>query len=154
MRLPELGPGLRERAEALGTDDRPGSALRPRLRELLALIAAQRWGARSCWDAHTGPGISAGLDYSMLKILDRGQRPRFCEGDEEIIYRLATELLDRHFLTDDTFAAALDRFGDHGVVDAVGALGGFSMAAMVVTAFQIGPAGGVPFSSGPDRRRW
>lgn len=108
MRLPERGPGLRERAEAFGTDDRPGPAL----------------------------------------------RPRFCEADEEIIYRLATELLDRHCLTDDTFAAALDRFGDQGVVDAVRALAGFSMAAMVVAAFQIGPAGGAPFSSGPDRRRW
>jgi 4-carboxymuconolactone decarboxylase len=154
MRLPELGAGLCERAEALGPGDRPGSALRPRLRELIALIAARHWGARHCWDAHTGPGISAGLDFSMLKVLDRGQRPRFCEADEEIIYRLATELLDRHLLTDDTFAAALDRFGAQGVADAVGALGSFSMAAMVVTAFQIGPASGAPLSSGPGRRRW
>jgi 4-carboxymuconolactone decarboxylase len=112
------------------------------LRELLLLITARRWGAEHCWKAHVGTAVSAGLDYAPLKILGRGQRPRFCEPDEEIMYRFATELLDQHSITDDTFAAALDLFGEQGVVDAIGAIGNFSMEAMLVNAFQVKPQPG------------
>jgi 4-carboxymuconolactone decarboxylase len=135
-------PELSERVQALGTYCLSGSSLRPRLRELLLLIAARRWGAEYCWNAHVVTGVHAGLEYAALKVLARGQRPRFCEADEEIIYRFATELLDRHFVTDDTFAAALDLFGLRGVVDAIGAIGSFSMEAMLVNAFQIAPQPG------------
>jgi 4-carboxymuconolactone decarboxylase len=135
-------PDLCERVEALGTYCRSGSSLRPRLRELLLLIAARSWGAEHCWNAHVVTAISAGLDYGVLKVLARGQRPRFAESDEEIMYRFATELLNQHVVTDDTFAAALELFGQQGLVDAIGAIGNFSMEAMLVKVFELEPQPG------------
>jgi 4-carboxymuconolactone decarboxylase len=53
------------------------------------------------------------------------------------VYRFANEVLLSHFVSDETFAAALARFGDSGLVDLIGALGNFALLAMLLNAFQV-----------------
>ena len=38
---------------------------------------------------------------------------------------------------DETFAVGLERFGERGLVDLIGALGNFSMLAMLLNTFQV-----------------
>ncbi len=50
---------------------------------------------------------------------------------------LGTEILRDHFVSDETFAAALGEFGEPGLVDLIGSLGNYSMLAMLLNTFQV-----------------
>jgi len=63
--------------------------------------------------------------------------PKFAEPADEAFYRFCRELLDDHFVTEETFELAHAYFGAEGLVDAVGSLGNFSMLGMCLNAFQV-----------------
>ncbi|WP_330302367.1 MULTISPECIES: carboxymuconolactone decarboxylase family protein [unclassified Streptomyces] len=130
-------PELCELVEELGTYCTRGSALPLRLRELTLLIAARHCDAQHSWNAHVDKGIDAGLDPAALHRLAHRQDPQFGEADERALHRFATEVLEHHFVGDETYAEALEHFGERGLVDLLAALGCFSMFAMVLNAFQV-----------------
>lgn len=140
-------PELCERVEALGAFCRFESALAPRLRELSLLIAARHFDAQYSWNAHVDKAVDAGLAREALDRLARGEDPGFDDPEAEILHRFAVEVLGDHFVADETFAAALDAFGDQGVVDLIGCLGIFSMLAMLLNTFQVDlqPGRSAPF---------
>ncbi len=63
--------------------------------------------------------------------------------DEEVIYNFATELLDTKQVSEATFAAAKEKFGERGVVDLVGVLGYYSFVSMVLNVDRYPVAPGV-----------
>jgi 4-carboxymuconolactone decarboxylase len=130
-------PELCERVEALGAYCRFESALAPRLRELSLLIAARHFDAQYSWNAHVDKAVDAGVDRAALERLARRVDPEFTSEDERLLYRFATEVLEEHFVSDETFAAALAAFGDQGLVDLIGSLGNYSMLAMLLNTFQV-----------------
>ncbi|MGH3069812.1 MAG: hypothetical protein ACRDMI_14645, partial [Streptosporangiaceae bacterium] len=69
--------------------------------------------------------------------LAESKEPGFTRRDEDVVYQLSTEILGEHFVSDETFAAALEEFGEKGVVDLIGSLGNFSMLAMLLNTFQL-----------------
>jgi 4-carboxymuconolactone decarboxylase len=72
----------------------------------------------------------------LAALAERGE-PDFGQPDEQIVYRLATEILGAHFVSDDTFTQAVAVLGEQGVVDLIGCLGNFSMLAMLLNTFQV-----------------
>jgi 4-carboxymuconolactone decarboxylase len=130
-------PELCERVEALGAYCRFESALDLRLRELSLLIAARHFDAQYSWNAHVDKAVDAGVDRAAIERLARREDPEFAAPDEQLLYRFATEVLERHFVSDATFAAGLAAFGDRGLVDLIASLGNFSMLAMLLNTFQV-----------------
>jgi 4-carboxymuconolactone decarboxylase len=130
-------PGLCERVEALGAYCRFESSLPERIRELSLLIAARNLDAQYSWNAHIGKAVDFGVSKDALHALAENKTPEFTNADEQIAYQFSVEILRRHFVTDETFAAALDEFGEAGLVDLIGCLGNFSMLAMLLNAFQV-----------------
>jgi len=47
------------------------------------------------------------------------------------------EVLENHFVRQETFDAAHNAFGAQGIVDIIGALGNFSMLAMLLNTFEV-----------------
>jgi 4-carboxymuconolactone decarboxylase len=130
-------PELAEKVEALGAYCRFESALDPRLRELSLLIAARHFDAQYSWNAHIGKAVGAGVSRESLQALAENKEPGFTRRDEDIVYQFSTQILGEHFVSDETFAAALAEFGEEGVVDLIGSLGNFSMLAMLLNTFQV-----------------
>jgi 4-carboxymuconolactone decarboxylase len=132
-------PELAERVEALGAYCRFESSLPLRLRELALLIAARHFDAQYSWNAHVDKAADAGVSREALRQLAEGldPAPGYTARDEQVFHRFATEVLTDHFVTDGTFAEALELFGEQGLVDAIGALGNFSMLAMLLNTFQV-----------------
>jgi 4-carboxymuconolactone decarboxylase len=58
------------------------------------------------------------------------QTPTGMEPDEEAAYNFANELLETKHVSDATFKAAVDRFGEKGVVDIIGVMGYYQMVSM------------------------
>jgi 4-carboxymuconolactone decarboxylase len=130
-------PELCERVESLGAYCRFESNLPDRIRELSLLIAARNLDAQYSWNAHIGKAIDFGVSKDALQALAENKTPEFSNADEQIAYQFSTEILKDHFVTDETFAAALDEFGEAGLVDLIGCLGNFSMLAMLLNTFQV-----------------
>jgi 4-carboxymuconolactone decarboxylase len=130
-------PELCEKVEALGAYCRFESSLDPRVRELTLLLAARHFDAQYSWNAHVGKAAELGVSREALTALAENKAPRFTNRDEQVAYRFSIEILQDHFVSGETFAAALDEFGEQGLVDLIGSLGNFSMLAMLLNAFQV-----------------
>jgi 4-carboxymuconolactone decarboxylase len=130
-------PGLCERVESLGAYCRFESNLPEKLRELSLLIAARHFDAQYSWNAHVDKAVASGIAPEAIAALARKERPEFGAEDEQVFFDFCWELLSEHFVSDDTFTAALEHFGDAGLVDTIGCLGNFTMLSMLLNTFQV-----------------
>jgi hypothetical protein len=66
-----------------------------------------------------------GVPAECLDRLARTEDPRFKAEDERIFFQFAHEMLQEHFVSPATFTGALKLFGEDGVLDLIGSIGGF-----------------------------
>lgn len=131
-------PELCDRVEALGAFARFDSSLPLRLRELSLLLASRDRDAQYSWNAHVDKAVEAGIPREAVEAIAQGRPPMFELPEDQVFYDFCQELLTEHFVTEETFARALEHFGPEGLVDAVGSLGNFMMLGMCLNAFQVG----------------
>ncbi len=139
LRSPEMG----DLAQQFGASMRYSSSLSPKLNEFAIIITARHWTAQHAWAVHKQTAIQAGLSPAICDALAAGRRPASMQPDEEAIYNFATELLDTKQVSDATFAATKEKFGERGVVDLVGVLGYYSFVSMVLNVDRYPVAPGV-----------
>jgi 4-carboxymuconolactone decarboxylase len=138
-------PEVMNRARAMGDYLRFKSVLPPRLSEFAILITARQWTQNYEWDAHSRIAQQAGLSADILAALADGRRPDRMADDEEILYAFCTELQRNQSVSDATYARAVAKFGEQGVIDMVGISGYYTLLAMVLnTARTPVPAGRAP----------
>jgi 4-carboxymuconolactone decarboxylase len=138
-------PELMSRLQKVGEYLRYQSALEPRLSEFVMLIVARQWTQQFEWRVHAPLAIKAGIEPSVLTALSHGRRPDGMKEDETIAYEFCDELFRTHGVSDASFAAAVSRFGERGVIDLVGLVGYFATVSMVMNvAHTPAPAGEEP----------
>ena len=139
-------PELCERAEALSAYVRFETKLPLKLRELSILLTARFWDAQYSWSAHVDQAVAAGISRTAVDAIAEKRDPTFEQIDEQIFYQFSMELLRNHFVSDKTFKAAQQQFGDQGVLDIVACIGNFSMLAMLLNAFLVDLKAPPPFA--------
>lgn len=130
-------PEMCERAESLGAFARFDCSLPKHLRELSLLMAARNWDAQYSWNAHVHQAIEAGIPEEAVRAVAEKREAVFDSPADQAFYRFCREVLEDHFVSDETFADALAHFGPKGLVDTIGALGNFTMLGMCLNAFQV-----------------
>jgi 4-carboxymuconolactone decarboxylase len=125
-------PEVMTRARALSDYLRFGSALPPRLSELLILLTARQWTQNYIWSTHYDLATKGGLDPATAQAIADGRRPEKLEEDEAILYDFFTELQRGQSVSDATYARALEKFGEQGIVDATSIMGYYTMVAMIL----------------------
>jgi 4-carboxymuconolactone decarboxylase len=140
-------PDTGDCAQKLGAQVRFRNSLPEKLKELAILVVARFWTAQYEWYAHQRMALEAGLDPAIAAAIAAGKRPQRLADDERAIYDFATELLDGREVSDATFAAVKDRFGDKGVVDLICLMGYYGLVSMTlnVNRFPL-PAGATPLA--------
>jgi 4-carboxymuconolactone decarboxylase len=83
--------------------------------------------------------IKTGVSPEILKAIAEGRRPTGMPEDEEIVYDFCDELHRNQSVSDATYAKALAKFGERGVVDIVGVYGWYSMWAVMNKVWQKPP---------------
>lgn len=116
-------PELMSRTQRVGEYLRYNSAIPTRLSELAILVTARQWTAQIEWLAHEPIALKAGVDASVIADLKQGKRPTAMTADEAMIYEFCRQLHETKTVSDETFAAVRDKFGENGVVDLVGITG-------------------------------
>lgn len=138
-------PELMARTQRVGEYLRYQSSLPLRLNEFAILITARQWNAQVEWLAHQPLALKAGLDATVAADLAQGKHPAAMKEDEAIVYRFCKELHETKGVSDAAFKAAVDKFGENGVIDLIGVTGYYTMLAMVLNvARQPLPDGAAP----------
>lgn len=138
-------PEVMNRARAMGDYLRFKSTLPPRLSEFVILLTAREWTQNYEWDAHARLALQAGVSAETVDAVASGRRPDHLTPDETILYDLNSELQRHKSVSDETYARAVKRFGEQGVIDAVGITGYYTLLAMVLnTARTPVPPGRTP----------
>lgn len=125
-------PQLLDRVASLGEYLRFGSVLEPRVRELATCIAARHAGNQFEWHMHAPLAQQAGVQPATLDALRQGARPAALADDEAVALDFSLELLHQHGCSEPTYARAVGRFGEQGVVELTALLGYFVMVSWVM----------------------
>jgi 4-carboxymuconolactone decarboxylase len=139
LRSPEMG----DLAQKLGEYARFRPAVPAKLRELAIIVTARHWTAQYEWNAHRRAAAQAGLSADVIDAIANRKRPAKMQPDEEAVYNFATELLETKQVRDETFKAAVDKFGEKGVVDIIGVVGYYQMVSMLLNVDRYPLAAGV-----------
>jgi 4-carboxymuconolactone decarboxylase len=125
-------PEMINRARSLSDYLRFNSSLPPRLSEFIILITAREWSQQYEWNAHHSLAMKGGLNPEIAKAVAEGRRPEKMADDEAALYDFCIELHRNRSVSDVTYARALAKFGEQGVIDAIGLSGWYTLVAMVL----------------------
>ena len=125
-------PQLMIDAARMGTYLRFGNTLPRALSEFAIILQARRWTQEYEWYVHAADAKTAGLPEEIIQAVAEGRRPEKMSDEQDIIYEFGRELNDQHAVTDRTYARALNRFGEQGVMDLVGVNGFYSLISMAL----------------------
>ncbi len=145
-------PALMERIGKTGEALRFGGGLPERVRELAICVVARETSNQFEWQTHASKALDAGVARDAIDALAAGARPRGLTADEEAATDLVTELMQRHGVSDRTYAEAIRQFGEPGTVELTALVGYFVMVCWIMNVARTpGPAGSptVPLAAFP-----
>jgi 4-carboxymuconolactone decarboxylase len=138
-------PELINRQRGVSDYVRFNSVLSPKLSEFIILITARHWAQQYVWNAHHPAALKGGLNPEIAKAVSEGRRPQQMAEDEEAAYDFSIELQRNHGVSDATYARALAKFGERGIIDIIGLTGHYTTISMVLNTARTGlPAGATP----------
>ena len=129
-------------ANQMGNALRLEGKLDPKVFELVILVVARQWSAQYEWFVHANAAARAGLDENVVEAIRTHRVPAFADPQQQLAYELVRELLDTYSLSDATYARALDIFGVDLVSEIVTVTGFYTLAAMMLKAFDAPVPGG------------
>jgi 4-carboxymuconolactone decarboxylase len=127
-------PALAERITGMSDYLRWNTQFPARLTEFAILLSARNWNSHWAWRSHYKAAIKAGLDPRVGTELAAGKKPAGMQEDEAALYDLATEIFRDKKVSDATYAAALAKFGERGIVELIGLMGYYDLVAMLLIA--------------------
>jgi 4-carboxymuconolactone decarboxylase len=125
-------PELADRLQRVGEYLRFRSSIPPRLNEFAILVTARQWNSQYEWHAHHRLALQAGLNPAVAADLAEGKRPAGMQEDETIVYNFCRELHQERKVSDATYKAALDQFGERGVMDLIAVSGYYVLVSMTL----------------------
>ena len=128
LRSPEYMSRLQKTGEYLRFENSIGQ----KLTEFVILLTARQWTQQYEYDAHMPLALKAGLKPDVIAAIGEGRRPAGMDPDEEVAWNFCTELRQNQGVSDATYAQALAKFGEQGIVDLTGLVGYYTMLAMIM----------------------
>jgi 4-carboxymuconolactone decarboxylase len=130
-------PILADRLQKVGEYIRFQSSLPKPLNEFTILIGGRYWNSQFEWAYHYPLAIKAGVKASVLDDLSHGKIPAGMSEDEALVYTFTTELRRDKTVSDATYAKALARFGERGIVDLTAISGYYDTVCMTLNVAQV-----------------
>jgi len=132
LRSPELG----NLAQQFGAHTRFNSSLPLALNELAILLVARCWTSQFVWWAHKRIASEAGLDPALIEAIALGHPPQGLSGEVAAVYGFCHELLQTRQVSDASYAALVQRFGEAGAVDLMGTMSYYTLVSMSLNVDQ------------------
>ena len=113
------------------------------LKETLIIATAREMRQQYEFSAHARLARQAGVADSTIKAIADGTAPAGLDGDEALLVNYVHELLRQHKVSDATFKAMTDRFGEEDTIHFTVLCGHYLLVAQVLTAFEVELAEGM-----------
>ena len=113
------------------------SVLGPKLTELAILTAARKWTNNWEWNAHSTAAATAGLGADIISAVRDARRPDRMSDEEALVYDVSLELQANQGVSDATYAKAVAKWGEPGVVELASIQGYYAYLAMVMNVAHI-----------------
>ena len=140
-------PVLLDRIARTGEYLRFDGVLDARVRELVTCTVARHVSNQFEWVMHARLALQAGVRKETIEALRTGARPKQLEAAEEAALDFTRELLHTHGVSDAAYGAALEAFGEQGVVELASLIGYFTMVSWLMnvarTPAQASPEPGI-----------
>jgi 4-carboxymuconolactone decarboxylase len=127
VHLPEILGPIRQLHEQSHVNPR----ISQKLVHFIIMIVARYW-TNDIWTAHEEDSIREGLGRDTVKALEEGRHPEHMTEDEEVVYAFCTELLENKRVSDATYARAVAKLGEEGVVQTTVTAGLYTYLSMAV----------------------
>ena len=113
------------------------------LKEVVILTAAREIKSQYEFTAHASLARKAGVSEDTIRAIAQGTAPQGLSDDEAMLVRYTVELLRDRKISDGTFNAVKNKYGNRGVVDVTALIGHYLLVAQILTAFDVELAPGV-----------
>lgn len=130
-------PTVADRVQSLGAYLRFDSSIPRALNELAILVTAREWSAQYEWYAHHRLAMEAGLPPAIAEAIAEGREPGGMDADQRLVWSFATELHRTRGVSDATYDAVKQRFGEQGVVDLLAVSGYYVLVSMVLNVSRV-----------------
>jgi 4-carboxymuconolactone decarboxylase len=137
LRSPEFG----DLAAQWGGAMRFQTGLPRDVSETIIIMTGRYWGAQYEWTAHKAAALQNGVNPAIVDAIAHGKRPAEMPRKIEVAYNFIDELLTTHQVSDASFQAVKEMYGEKGVVDVMGLSGWYCLVSMVldVDRYPLGP---------------
>lgn len=133
VRAPEVG----EAVQALGKIARFGTSIKNDIREIAICVIGAHFRAKFEFAVHRELAHKTGISPLVTEALRDGRVPEFDNGEQQLCYRLAAGLLTKHRIDEQTYRAAINAWGETGVIELVNIIGYYTIVALTLNAFEI-----------------
>lgn len=124
--------------------DEKRSRLPLRLKELAIITVGRVYGSDYEWFIHAKRAADYGIDPGAIEEMRQNRVPQFADPDETLVYEVARELAETRQLSDSSYARALERFGEAGMVELAALIGFYHTVSVVLNTFQVEAPEGDP----------
>ena len=139
LRIPEFA----DLAQKMGNYLRFRSSVSKKLIEFAVTITARHLSAQYAFLSHSKQAQELGVSPDVISAIIERKRPDFQDAEEEAVYDFCQELNVDHVVSDSSYQAALEKFGEKGVVDLIAACGYYTLVSMTLIATNVDVAEGV-----------
>ncbi len=130
-------PEVAKRAVSLGNFIWERTTLERRLVELGIIVTARCYRSNVEWVAHARMARDAGVSDDVINAVFEQRRPENAPADELLTYDVCLSLHETHELPLPLYQAAVDSFGEQGLMELIMAIGFYSFVSMTLNAFDI-----------------
>lgn len=131
-------PVLADRWQKFGQVLRFETSIPFALKEIAILVTARHWSSVLEFGIHSREARRAGVNEATIEDLRCGRPPDLSNDAEATeIYEYVRQLLSNGDVSEETYAAVLDRWGEVGIVELTALAGYYSMVAMTLNAHRI-----------------
>lgn len=135
-------PQLMEHIGKTGETLRFNGTLPDSIREFVICIVARETSNQFEWQTHVPLAVKAGIPQEALDSLATGRRPRGLPAKETCALNFVCELMQRHGVSDASYAEAVSCFGEQGTVELTALVGYFVMVCWIMNVARTpGPGG-------------
>ncbi|MDA3040577.1 MAG: carboxymuconolactone decarboxylase family protein [Actinomycetota bacterium] len=132
-----LNPGIGRRLFQAGGAIRFKPSIDRRYIELAILVTGELWQAQFEWFAHEPMARDAGVPENVIQAVKVGAEPTFDHPADEICWRFCRTLHVDRRVDHQTYADAVETFGEVGVADLVNTCGFYTLVSMTLNTFEV-----------------
>ncbi|REE07438.1 4-carboxymuconolactone decarboxylase [Paraburkholderia sp. BL27I4N3] len=130
-------PELADRWQRFGEILRYGTTLPARMTELAIMVTARRWNSQLEWHIHAEAALRAGLDSNVVRAIQAGISPSFCDPEEADVYEFARQLQQEGNVEENVYQRIMARWGSVGAVELGAVVGYYTLVSMTLNVHDI-----------------